>query len=389
MRRRVFPKLLAPLILATACSGDSDGATGAGSGGANGSADDGGALSSGEGGAGGGSGGASGGENAGSNGPVCQSLKRNAAKITPNILIVLDRSNSMAMDVAGETRWSGSVKAVRTVASELDDVIRFGLLTFPSGNRPSRFIYTVGSKPDMVGPLCGVDAVDVGVVDAASAKIDRALDGRVPGGMTPTARALALVRKALQAGATDDPDAKDYVLLVTDGAPNCSEAYVSSLEACEQAIAAGSDKCVKALPQEPESDIEATVAAIASLAKDDIQTFVVGFQTEGVANLDRMAKAGGTGDATHRSVETGAELLDTLREITGIAASCAFKLDQPISDPEYVSVKVDGEPQRYGTDWSLDGDMQTITILGEACDALQTGAGVVEVSVECEPVVVL
>jgi len=158
-----------------------------------------------------------------------------------------------------------------------------------------------------------------------------------------------------------------YVLLLTDGDPNCTDG----------AFGQSPDRAAQ----------QATIDAIADLASDGVLTYVVGFQTGSTSFasvLDEMAQNGGTGDDKHRSVNSGDELLDEFRRIAGSAVSCSFVLGQQV-DKTRVEVHVNGALAPYGTGWNIRPDGKTIDLLGETCDALQSGA-LVEAEVFCSHV---
>jgi hypothetical protein len=171
---------------------------------------------------------------------------------------------------------------------------------------------------------------------------------------------------------SSDPDAMvtaTYVILVTDGSPNCMEG--------------GED--------DDEGAVDATVAAVEALAKAGTPTYVLGYDTKNDAELsaalDRMAAAGGTGDTAHRAIEDEASLIQEFDEIGKTAVSCDYVLDRAAGDPAYVLVKLDGTAQKLGEDWSLSEDGRRVSLLGDACATLR-GGGDSKLSVEVSCTVV-
>ncbi len=231
---------------------------------------------------------------------------------------------------------------------------------------------------------CGAGEVRIPVGPLTGARIAGELNVESPDGSTPTALSLAAAHTELGTGVVG-PDATrspKFVLLVTDGKPNCSECPASD-PACSSGSGMGTDQRA----------VEASVAAIASMAGDGIQTYVVGYDTVSDADLsstmDMMAAAGGTGDVQHRPVEDSASLLTTFEEIAGQAVSCTFSLDESPPDPTHVLVTVDGQQVDldHPDGWRLSADGMTIELQGKACNTLRaTGDHTLNVEVKCAAV---
>ncbi|HVZ35483.1 MAG TPA: vWA domain-containing protein, partial [Polyangiaceae bacterium] len=232
---------------------------------------------------------------------TCERATVHTALATPEMLIVLDRSGSMSptLNDTGTDRWSGSVQAVNEVTASFDQQIDFGLMTFPA------FDGTPGDPVDLLGSLIGPDAcasgkLDVPIASSNSSAISQTLGGMSPGGFTPTAATLTEALDVLSGPVAADQQAVSpkYVLLVTDGDPNCSDGS-GGLSAL-----GGADLQAR----------QQTLDAIKALTDAGVQTFVVGYQTAGTqfaGQLDQMAVAGGTGETQHHSVSSGADLMST------------------------------------------------------------------------------
>src|SRR5687768_13866381 len=136
---------------------------------------------------------------------ACEEVEIAVDETVVNVLILLDRSGSMYEDDGfGNVtdRWTPAVAAIETVTEEFAEGVRFGLMRFGSGE------------------MCDPGTVDVVPALGTAEPIAGALAGdpaEVTGGSTPTATALAVAGDAL----ADLPGA-NYVLLITDGAPNCN-----------------------------------------------------------------------------------------------------------------------------------------------------------------------
>jgi hypothetical protein len=254
------------------------------------------------------------------------------------------------MKSMGVNRWDPSVRAIDTITKQLQDKIRFGLMAFPS-TQDRQFL---NCTPGRVEQDVKIDNAD---------PIARSLQNIQPGGYTPTAPTLEAAHKALGAyvPSPDEFIPAKYVLLVTDGQPNCTNGVAGSGDA------------------EPAA-VDASVAAIEAMAKDGIKTYVVGYDTQNdpalKATLDRMAQAGDTGDKEHRPVESEETLFKEFSDIAGKAVTCSFALDTVPMDVHRVEVKMNGKQLNLNdpNGWSLSSDGRSITIGGDSCTALKNGS---------------
>jgi hypothetical protein len=266
---------------------------------------------------------------------------------TPNILIVLDRSLSMNQN----DKWNQATAALDSMATNLADDLRLGLAIF--------------SGTDAGGPggdMCADPSLRLPMGVHTSAEITASYAGLSPAGATPMRRALEV---SLDSGWVDDPtDPLDAsrsknVLLVTDGQPNCLD------------------------PRDyRQEDVDGAVAAAAATYATGVHVFVVGFG-DGVDpdTLDRLAEAGGTdnpADPAHRyyQADSGADLEATLLAIGSSIVSCDLLLEGRPADPTRIYVVTDGTPlvRDDASGFHYDDATNTITILGDACDALRASA---------------
>jgi hypothetical protein len=335
-------------IAGAGTAGGAGGTTGAGggttgAGGTGGTTGAGGTLS----GPGGGATGATGGS---SGGGVCESNTVRTARVSPEMLIVLDRSLSMQQG----SRWTPSVSGLKAITSALQADVAFGLMAFPGtsgGNAPIDCFAL--SDPQRMGEClalqdlggsgmtCNAGSLNVPVGYNNAATIAQALDGMAPDGATPTAVTLQAARAELEKLVTgpDQLASPKYVLLVTDGAPNCTDGSLG---------VSGQDQA----------------AVSASLA------------------------AGGTGDSAHRAIENESGLITAFQQITSTALACEFALEKPVIDKIYVRVVLDG--RQLGVEdpngWVLSPDRRKVRLQGGACTALSGAGHILNVTVECEPV---
>ena len=295
----------------------------------------------------------------------CDEIAFPVAGHPPDILILLDRSNSMAN--GSPTYWSTVTGAIETITTAMDPQINFGLMAFPYGSSEC------AAPPSM-------PYVQISEIDNADT-IATVLGGLGPDGAgTPTTAALQ-VAAAYLSGLADD--AHKYILLATDGGPNCSVDAALQCGTCTttqlDGVTCNSDNdCL---------DEEQAVATAEQInLEQGISIYVVGVGgLLGGPFLDVMtaiAAAGGTGD--FYAAETPADLAAALDEIAAAAVECEFTVDwdslgEGVStNPNLVNVFAEGEVVPYDEDCSggygwqwIDGD--TIGLCAELCDQYKNG----------------
>lgn len=280
---------------------------------------------------------------------VCETLEVVARPEPPKVMVVLDRSGSMA----GEP-WDQAISAIDGLLTSYPELL-FGLAMYPA----------VGEELS-----CNAGSVSVSSSTGTQAKIHDVLFADASRaikdyGYTPTAGTLEVARKALIP--PPDDRAERFVLLVTDGQPNCNVAG----------------------PEKHSPDVPATLSALDALLADKVKTFVVGYRTEQFASvMNDMAKHGGTGK--HYPVEDAATLSAAFGEVASSFAPCTFALDEQPPGAEFVRVLLDGQELTLGADgFSLDPN-GTVTLGAKSCGIMRDGSEhAIKVLVECEPVRVI
>ena len=253
----------------------------------------------------------------------------------PDLLMVVDKSGSMDERLdSGDEKWSVMRTALGSVAASYQDKIQLGMMLYPNG--------------DECNP--GTVVTNIGLQRASS--ITGQLEGVNPDGGTPTHTTLqgALAHY----NAIPENPAGRYVLLATDGLPNC---------------APGNNQG---------STVEESVAAVTQLASAGIATHVLGFGSVRNNNPDvlrRMAEAGGTGN--FHPAGSLSELQQALETIAGelIVPACTFELSAAPEDLDQVEVLFDD--QAIGLDpengWDYEDTTNSITFFGASCSLLQSG----------------
>jgi Mg-chelatase subunit ChlD len=306
---------------------------------------------------------------------VCGKHNVVSKNAVPDMLIVLDRSGSMSPLINGHTdRWKGSATAVAQLTEKYSAGVNFGLMTFPGD-------YGLGGGGGFGGggfggidtTNCTTGAVNVAIGRDRGPAINQAIASMGPNGRTPTAATLKAALDVIGAPQAGDQalSGGKYVLLVTDGDPNCST---------PTAGVNGPDFVAR----------QQTIDAIKALTDAGVKTYVVGYETAGTdfaGALDMMAAAGGTGEAMHRSVESAEDLEATFDELAANATTCSYTLSEKV-DPTFVSVTVGSKGRKYqdADGWTLASNGRTVTLTGKACSDAK-GGQVFTVEVECEPVI--
>jgi hypothetical protein len=269
--------------------------------------------------------------------------------VPPDLLIVQDKSGSMANDLMDnpcrggctETKWGDIVPAIDMVVGMTDTTIRWGLKYFSNDGG------------------CGVDdGAAVPIAANNGGPIVMSLARTFPGGSTPTRAAINSAVMYLQTVA--DPNPK-FILLATDGEPNCIPGTFDT-QADDQAGA-----------------VQAVQAAVTA----GFPVFVVGVGNvaPAIATLDMLADAGGrpqAGSTHYYPVNSTADLVSVLKTIGGMIASCSFGLGTPPPDPTNVGVYANGNTNMkiahdptHVNGWDYGAGMKSIVLYGAACDNIK------------------
>jgi hypothetical protein len=267
--------------------------------------------------------------------------------VPPDLLIVLDKSGSMAQQPDGtdcpmgggvcDQKWPDMTAAINMVVAQTEGTIRWGLKYFANDNN------------------CAVNpgaAVDIAPNNAMA--IATSIMGTRPGGSTPT-------RLGVASGATylmglTDPNPK-FILLATDGIPNC----IPGMKAGNV-------------------DQMGAIQAVTDAAMAGFPVFVVGVGNvaDAVTTLNGMAVAGGraqAGDPKYYPVSSTADLVAVLTKIGGQITSCSFALGRVPPVPTNVGVYGDGTkiPQdpTHVNGWDYGAGQRSIELFGAACDGVK------------------
>jgi von Willebrand factor type A domain. len=284
----------------------------------------------------------------------CGLSTNDLTRLPAEVLLVLDNSGTMISSKmpSGLTRWVEAMNAFDQVLPATDANLNWGLMLYPGP-------YTGSSNTGK----CTVGQVDVPVAPSNGATVMAAYRARAQNdtNATPTTATVNAAVAYLQQRTTSNPK---YIVLATDGEPNCASPGDTSVTAQTR---------------------DAAVNAIAASKAAGIPVFVVGISTSGTTGsttLDRMADAGGQALASsprYYSANTQAELVTAMGQISGKIASCLFTMASAPPDPANVAVKFsDGtvalrDPAQTNG-WNYTDSTNTrIQLFGPPCDSVMNG----------------
>lgn len=228
----------------------------------------------------------------------------------PVLFVVQDKSGSMQYGPDGKaasannpSKWSSAQSVVPAIATQYNRRFRFGAMMFPESTSQWN---------------CSTGTVTAQVSEDDTAIASTYRNSRFGGG-TSTAATLTQAKSYLLGLHLTTPA---YVLLITDGLPNCNESLDVQTCACTTAqndphpCVWGAKDCL---------DEGNAVSAAAALKAANILTYVVGFDStltsgNNLSVLNAMAAAGGTTKAYTAS--NRAQLEVALNDIAVDNASC-------------------------------------------------------------------
>ncbi len=307
-------------------------------------------------------------------GGPCGCLELDFLTDVPNVYFVLDRSGSMLQD----GKWDTIRSVLSGALIKLGPRIRYGAAVFPQ-----------------LGTACGPGAEVMGVRqgDRPAGTIGPVVKefslatGISANGGTPTASTLTALTPGLRA-----LQGRTFVVLATDGGPNCNESNSCDVSQCIPNIEGVDSRCQPGgainccAPGDEYGpgnclDSAATESAVAALQSAGISTFVMGVPGSApyAALLDRVATAGGTARPSsplYYRVDSSdaAAFEDAVRAIAAkVTARCDLPIDPPPADPDRVNVYFDEVvlPADPVNGWVLDGN--TINLVGTACNRVLSG----------------
>ena len=348
---------------------------------------------------------------------TCSQTNLQADVRTVNMLLVIDESGSMKQHPAPtdpNTKWGEMTQALQGALPDYANDINFGLLLFPYKQG--------GVDTTNVQASCtlevGANSWDVNVpINAGTQNMDlvtQAVATAIPAGGTPTANALSRAYAYYTQGDGKSLKGSKWVLLATDGGPNCDSSIQCQAETCTmnldgQCGSANINCCdVNANPDANLSclDEAEVLKQIELLKKVDVQTYVIGIPgSEAYATtLDKMATAGGVPNpngGAHQYYQVSANnalqgLKDALNGIiTQLVKTCDITLNSTPSNPSAVLAVQDCNLIPQLTPATMDGGTggfyidynqspAHLVLAGSYCDRIMTvGANRLDIIVGC------
>ena len=268
-----------------------------------------------------------------------------ATAVPPNMLIALDRSQSMNNTVpgTGDSRWTVATRAIKNITTTYQAGIRFGLVLWPGESKSCG----PAGEVDCRGTDDAID-LDFNTGMAIGDYLDSA--GRCSLG-TPIGNTLGVLDS--YAGFADATRA-NYVVLVTDGDENCD------------AASSGPDAASALRDHVPE-----------------VKTFAIGFGGEvNTTILSAIARNGGTartGDPVYYQADNEDALSMAFTNIAGSIVGCDYTLSSTPDDPNRLFVFL-GQTMlvrdtSHANGWDYLPATQHLTFYGAICEQLKSGSG--------------
>lgn len=323
---------------------------------------------------------------AGSDDGLCGNEQIPATGEAPNLYFVVDRSGSMGDPLPGSpySKYENARIAISVMLRAVGHRVRYGAAVYPAlqndqGCAPGQQVF-----PTMAGDPPNYAAK--GANGPVLRTLLEVLGSTVPSGGTPTAASLRELEPAILALSGQ----RTYVVLMTDGAPNCNTTLRCGVESCipniehlsvsGMACNASFNCCEPKLGMGDCVDADDTAAAVAEYAAAGVDTFIVGMpgSEEYRTLLGRLAQAGQTarpGITPYYAVSDTNELnLALLRIGAQVAISCDLPLGKVPDNPELVNVYFDHRvvPKDAQDGWVYSGE-QSIQLRGSACAELGSG----------------
>jgi hypothetical protein len=264
-------------------------------------------------------------------------------RVSPNVMLVLDRSGSMGDSIGGgsaTSKWDDLKSAISLLVTGYDAKLRLGASLFSSNGDCAAG--TVMAPADMNG-----------------ATVLAAVTGSSPGGNTPTAGTLqAVIDSKYLTDATRD----NVVVLATDGLPNCGD-----------------------------TDVEGRISTLYA-ATPSVKTYVIGVGDATASDptlLDSWAAAGHTarsGSPTYYQASSPTDLTMAFDAIAAGLVSCSFALSSVPPDPMQLYVWSNGASvaQDPTDGFTYDSGANTVVLHGASCQTLQSNpATKIQVSYGC------
>lgn len=363
--------------------------------------------------------------------PIALAQATKAAEVagtrnTPNLMLVVDKSGSMnaptdptdpdcsaacqnGTQLCGAgcpTRWTELQGAMGAFLTDSGQIARMGMMTYPTNRQCSA---PTDPRIELVASDAGGDLqaradeirTILNSIEMAQTGSPQSGDDSHTGGGTPTGNTLAALKRY---SALADEGRDNFVLLLTDGLPNCNANNPVDGVSNPTACFCQATSCTGEFSREGCLDATGTIQQVTELFELNVRTIVVGFgidtnEDKARETLQAMAQAGGfpracpnstdaecgTGNTCNQatkecnnkyfSAANGNELAAALATIVQVIDQniCQYTLDvvPQNNSSEFIAVRVDGSTVQEGPQtWRYTGDSK-VEIVGELCDRLK------------------
>jgi hypothetical protein len=267
-------------------------------------------------------------------------------RATAEVVLVFDRSSAMLRAVPGamSNRWVEMTAAIEDNLRKTHAGLRWGLKLFPS----------TPSAPTCTASVA--DGLDVPVGLSNFEPIVMRIRGSLPA-MGPEGSPLDLgLKKAVMALRAMDTENPRYLILASDGIPNCPIG----------------------MPGENEA-----IKTLVMFEREGLKTYVIGTATPTSPQhraLNDLAAAGGeprTGDQKYFPALNKVQMLEALDQITSRMSSCVLTVNALTPSPQFVAMNIGNtriplDPaRREGWNWGGTPNLRVIHAYGKACDDLK------------------
>ncbi len=332
-----------------------------------------------------------GGPDAGMCRPIPVALERRGAQI----FFAIDRSNSMQKTIDGgeptpfdPSRWDVMGRTLSAVLTGADPTLEIGAKFYPR---------VFADRPGSPMEACSVSmGIDLAPARGNAGALLSIFTRTQPEGGTPTALALDEVRSFIEGH--PDPGVPRFVILATDGGPNCNpdtgipftECLCTGVPTdCTTDPTFGPYNCI---------DEDRTLRVVRELfTTDGAPVYVIGIDDPTRPDLadvlDRMAVAGGrprdvAGERQFYSVRRPDDLRGALTTITDSISRCVFTVMPTPGPGADLDVRLDGAlvPRDAGhvEGWDFTGGTRAeVTFFGSACEQITAVGGAVTAEVLC------
>jgi Mg-chelatase subunit ChlD len=294
---------------------------------------------------------------------TCQRENVSAARVIPNIILVIDQSGSMTESFGGAgTRWDvlrDFLLRPDGLIAMFETQVRFGLAMYSA--------LVEGDNGTQPPPCPMVTSVEPKLMNHAD--ISRAYSAAAPLGETPTGDAIDRILDGLPQAQLDQSDGPTVLILATDGEP---------------------DRCEELNPQQGQAE---AVAAVTRAFSMGVRTYIISVGEDvSQQHQQDVANAGIGRDASNAAPFWRAgddeSLRRALTEIIGSQVSCDVALNGRVESGDPCSGRVSLNSVELACDdengWEL-ADPNHIRLRGRACSDWKTSRNaIVDAQFPCD-----